>query len=114
MKDLLCIVETAIDHAFMKDKFILNMYEYAKSSKMTRNEMTGFITSSVALELKNLITDLDEYLKGGSDEIHKQLREGYGHVPKPRARKIRNYLYSILEDAYRYEQDKRPGRKKKI
>jgi hypothetical protein len=36
--------------------------------------------------------DLDDYLEGGSDEIHKQLREGYGHIPKPQARKIRNYL----------------------
>lgn len=114
MKDLLYVVETAIDYAFMKDQFILNMYEYAKSSKMTKDQMTAFIKSSVALELSNLVLDLDEYLKGGADETHKQLREGYGHIPKPRARKIRNYLHGILEDACRYEQDKRPGRKKKI
>jgi hypothetical protein len=114
MKDLLYIVETAIDYAFMKDRFILNMYEYAKSSKMTKDQMTAFIKSSAATELSNLILDLDEYLKGGADETHKQLREGYGHIPKPRARKIRDYLYGILEDACRYEQDKRPGRKKKV
>jgi len=114
MNDLLYVVETAIDYAFMKDQFILNMYEYAKSSKMTKDQMTTFIKSSVALELNSLIVDLDEYLRGGADETHKQLREGYGHIPKPRARKIRNYLYGILEDACRYEQDKRPGRKKKI
>ena len=57
--------------------------------------------------------DLDDYLEGGSDEVHKQLREGYGHIPKPQARKIRNYLYGILEDAWRYNHDKRPGRRKK-
>lgn len=113
MEELFYVVETAIDYAFVKDRFVLNMYEYAKSSKMTKDQMTKFIKSSVAVEISNLVTDLDEYLKGGADDTHKQLREGYGHIPKPRARKIRNYLYGILEDAWRYERDKRPGRKKK-
>jgi len=36
-----------------------------------------------------LILDLDEYLAGGADNEHKQLREGYGHIPKPQARKIK-------------------------
>lgn len=113
MKDLYYVVETAIDHAFTKERFILNMYQYAKSSKLTKREMTQFLESPVANELSNLVMDLDEYLKGGNDNEHKQLREGYGHIPKPRARKIRDYLYGILEDAWRYERDKRPGRKKK-
>jgi hypothetical protein len=113
MEDLLYVVETAIDYAFTKDRYVLNMYEYAKSSKMTKHQVTQFIQSSVALEISNLVEDLDEYLKGGADNVHKQLREAYGHIPKPRARKIRNYLYGILEDAWRYERDKKPGRKKK-
>ncbi len=61
----------------------------------------------------DLCNELDEYIKGGADSQHKQLREGYGHIPKPRARKIRNYLYGILEDAWRYEREQRPGRKKR-
>ena len=32
---------------------------------------------------------------------------------KPEARKIKDYLYSILEDAWKYEQEKRPGRRRK-
>ena len=44
---------------------------------------------------------------------HQQLREGYGHIPKPQARKIMNYLGSILEDAVRYSNDRKPGRRKK-
>jgi len=40
------------------------------------------------------------------------LREAYHHIPKPQARKIGNYLYSILDDARRYSSDRRPGRKK--
>lgn len=113
MEELFYVVETAIDHAFIRDRFVLNMYEYAKSSKMTKDQMAKFIKSSVATEIASLVTDLDEYLKGGADDTHKQLREGYGHIPKPRARKIRNYLYGILEDACRYERERRPGRKKK-
>ena len=57
--------------------------------------------------------ELEEYIKGGADNDHKQLREGYGHIPKPQARKIKNYLYGILEDARRYSHDRRPGRRKK-
>ena len=113
MNDLFYVVETAIDYVFQKDKYVLNLYEYAKSCKMTKNEMTQFINSSTAAELSDLCNELDEYIKGGADSQHKQLREGYGHIPKPRARKIRNYLYGILEDAWRYERDKRPDRKKR-
>ena len=52
-------------------------------------------------------------MEGGNDSTHKQLREAYGHLGKPEARKIRNYLYEILQDAWKYEQEKRPGRKRR-
>ena len=57
--------------------------------------------------------ELEQYIKGGADNDHKQLREAYGHISKPQARKIKAYLGSILEDAVRYRHDKRPGRRKK-
>ena len=105
-------VEKAIDYAF-DGRFVLKFYDYLKIRGTKRIEVEEFIESSTANELSNLVMDLDDYLEGGSDEIHKQLREGYGHIPKPQARKIRNYLYGILEDAWRYNHDKRPGRRKK-
>ena len=105
-------VEKAIDFAF-SGKFILKFYDYLKIKGVLKKQIEEFIESNTASELSNLVMDLDEYLEGGSDEDHKQLREGYGHIPKPQARKIRNYLYSILEDAWRYNHDRRPGRKKK-
>jgi hypothetical protein len=105
-------VEKAIDFAF-EGRFVLNFYEYLKVKGVRKVEVEEFIESKTANELSNLVMDLDEYLEGGSDEIHKQLREGYGHIPKPQARKIKNYLYGILEDAWRYNHDKRPGRRKK-
>ena len=105
-------VEKAIDYAF-NGQFVLKFYDYLKVRGTKRVDVEKFIESSTANELNNLVMDLDDYLEGGSDEIHKQLREGYGHIPKPQARKIRNYLYGILEDAWRYNHDKRPGRRKK-
>ena len=105
-------VEKAIDYAF-KGQFVLKFYDYLKVRGTKKIEVDEFIESLTAGEINNLVMDLDDYLEGGSDEIHKQLREGYGHIPKPQARKIRNYLNEILEDAQKYSYDKRPGRRKK-
>lgn len=106
-------VEKAIDYAF-QGQFVLKFYDYLKVRGTKRVEVEKFIESSTANEISNLVMDLDQYLEGGSDEMHKQLREGYGHIPKPQARKIRNYLNDILEDALKYNHDKRPGRRKKV
>jgi hypothetical protein len=105
-------VEKAIDYAF-NGQFVLKFYDYLKVRGTKKVEVDEFIGSSTANEISSLVNDLDEYLEGGSDEVHKQLREGYGHIPKPQARKIKNYLYGILEDAQKYSYDKRPGRRKK-
>jgi len=106
------ILEHVIDEAF-KGRLKFNMYDYLKSCKATKGDVEEFITSSVSQEINNLIIDLDDYLEGGSDEIHKQLREAYGHLGKPEARKIRNYLNDILMDAERYGKERRPGRRKR-
>jgi hypothetical protein len=105
-------VEKAIDFAF-NGQFVLKFYEYLKIRKTKRYEVEEFIESFTASEISNLVLDLDDYLEGGSDDIHKQLREAYGYLPKPQARKIRNYLYNILEDAWKYSNDRKPGRRKK-
>jgi len=105
-------VEKAIDYAF-NGQFVLKFYDYLKVRGTKRTEVEEFIESNTAHELNDLVSELDDYLEGGSDEMHKQLREGYGHIPKPQARKIRNYLHNILEDAVKYSYDKRPGRRKK-
>ena len=109
--DIYDLVEHAIDNAF-DGQMNLKFYDYLKSSKIKKHEVDSFIKSSTAAELSDLTMELDEYLKGGADSEHKQLREGYGHIPKPQARKIKTYLYGILEDAWRYSNDLRPGRRK--
>ena len=105
-------VEKAIDLAF-EGKFVIDFYQYMTIKKVLKSEVDEFIESSTAQELLNLVMDLEEYIKGGTDSDHKQLREGYGHISKPQARKIRNYLYKIIQDAGRYSQQKRQGRRKK-
>jgi len=106
-------VEKAIDFAF-QNKFIMKFYDYLKIKKIKKYEVEEFIDSSVAHELEDVVNELEQYLEGGNDNNHKQLREGYGHIPKPQARKIKNYLHTILEDAWKYNHDKRKGRRKKV
>jgi hypothetical protein len=106
------MIEHAIEYAF-EGKMQLKFYAYLKYRKTTKAEVDSFIESSTAHELSDVVLELEEYIKGGKDNEHQQLREAYHHIPKPQARKIKNYLYSILEDAWRYSRDRKPGRRKK-
>ena len=112
MEEVYEVVESAIDYAF-SGKMNLKFYEYLKASKIKQSEVDEFIESSTASAINEIVNDLEEYLVGGQDNEHKQLREGYGHIPKPQARKIKDYLHKIIEDAWRYKHDRRPGRRKK-
>ena len=106
------LIEHAIELAF-DGKMQLKFYEFLKYRKTTKAEVDSFLQSSTAKELADEVVELREYIRGGKDSEHKQLREAYHHIPKPQARKIMNYLGGILEDAARYSYDRRPGRRKK-
>ena len=106
------MIEHAIEYAF-DGKMTLKFYDFLKYRKTKKYEVDAFIESSTAAEISEQVLELEQYIKGGTDNNHKQLREAYGHVPKPKARKIKDYLYGILEDAWRYSRDRRPGRRKK-
>jgi hypothetical protein len=110
--DIYLIVEKAIDYAFEEKKFLLKFYEYLQSTKTTGIQVKEFNESGTANELRQIIGELEGYIEGGKDNEHKMLREAYGHLPKSEARKIKNYLNAILEDASQYERDKRRGRRK--
>jgi hypothetical protein len=113
-EELYGLVEKSLDYALVHKKYVFNMYAYLKDNKLTKNQVTKFIESPTAANLSYTISELDGYLEGGNDPEHKQLREAYGHLGKPDARKIRNYLHGMLHDAWKYEQERRPGRKRKI
>lgn len=105
-EEIYVLVEKSIDAAF-DGKFLFNLYTYVKISKFTRRDMSAFIESPTASSLSDIVADLDEYIKGNN----KTLKEAYGYLSKPKARKIKDYLYKILEDAWKYEKERRPGRK---
>tara|TARA_R100000005_G_C4993557_1_gene200574 strand:- start:417 stop:767 length:351 start_codon:yes stop_codon:yes gene_type:complete len=111
-RELYTDVEKAIDYAF-QGQFVLKFYDYLRVTKAKRIDAEEFNESSTAKEIKDLVNDLNAYLEGGQDNEHKQIREGYGYLPKPQARKIKLYLEDILNDGIRYAEDKKPGRKKK-
>lgn len=111
LEDIFEIVNGAIDHAFIEEKYQLNFYNYLQGEKYKRAEVIKFISSSLGEAISNQIEELDVYLEGGEKE--KYIWESYKWMGKPRARKVRDYLNKILEDAVRYEQSKKPGRKPK-
>tara|TARA_A100000172_G_scaffold81063_1_gene72730 strand:- start:3154 stop:3525 length:372 start_codon:yes stop_codon:yes gene_type:complete len=102
------LVERAIEEAF-KGRYLFNCYLYLKGNKATKPQVRKFCESSTAVELSETTLELEQYIKGGDST----LREAYGHIPKPTARKIKTYLYKILEDAWKYELERKPGRKPK-
>ena len=106
------VLEESLELAF-KGQFVIKLYEYFQSRGVTKVEADQFLNSSTFHEIASLVTELTEYLKGGKDSNHQQLREAYHHIPKPQARKIRDYFACILEDAVRYSDDKRRGRKRR-
>ena len=107
------MIEHAIELAF-DGKMTLKFYDYLKYRKTKKYEVDSFVESSTAAEISDQVLELEQYIEGGADNNHKQLREAYGHIPKPKARKIQAYLAGILEDAVRYSHDRRPGRRKKV
>ena len=106
------VLEESLELAF-KGQFVIKLYEYFQSRGVTKVEADQFLKSSTFHEIASVVTELTEYLKGGKDSNHQQLREAYHHIPKPQARKIRDYLACILEDAVRYSDDRRRGRKRR-
>ena len=106
------LIEHALELAF-EGKMQLKFYEFLKYRKTTKAEIDSFLQSSTAKELADEVVELREYIRGCKDNAHKHLREAYHHIPKPQARKIMNYLGGILEDAVRYSNDRKPGRRKK-
>lgn len=106
-------IEKAIDYVFFEDKFVLNLYDYMKVKEFKKNDILELMSSVTVKNIKTLISELEEYLEGGQDSNHRQLREAYGHIPKPNARKISKYLGKMIEDTERLLNEKQSRRKKK-
>lgn len=109
IKQICDIVNQAIDIAFTEQKYNLKFYDYLCDQKYKKIEVTTFINSSLGVAIYHQIEELNIYLEGG--EKFSFVKEAYNWMGKSRARKVRDYLNMILEDAKKYEQPKRRGRK---
>ena len=67
------VLEEALELAF-KGQFVVKLYEYFQSRGVTKAEADQFLNSSTANEIASLVTELTEYIKGGKDNQHQQLR----------------------------------------
>tara|TARA_B100000609_G_scaffold183156_1_gene165269 strand:+ start:1082 stop:1462 length:381 start_codon:yes stop_codon:yes gene_type:complete len=110
--DLFDLIEHVIDDVFLNSIYTFDMYRFLRSNQVKRPVVDEFVDSITAKNIQVSIDELNLYLEGGSDSDHRQIREAYGHLGKPTARKIRDYLNRILTDAWKYQNDKRPGRRK--
>ena len=111
--DIYDLAERALDIAILEKKFLFKLYPLLEHSKATRKVTLEFLESSTARAIEDTAHDLEEYIKGGKDAEHTQIREAYHFLSKPEARKIVKYLRGIIDDAKRYEWDHRPGRRKR-
>ena len=107
------IVEKAVDYSFSHKFPLKSFYTYLKHKKYKRMDVQQFLESSTVKNIEETVDDLTEYLKGGQDRQHKTLKEAYGFLGKPEARKVKTYLQKIIDDARQYHYDRRPGRRKK-
>ena len=99
-------IEKAVDYAFSENKFTINTFAYLKVKKLRRVDAQAILNSSTVSHIQETIKDLDTYLKGGQDDSAVYMRQAYGYLTKPDARKIRNYLYDVVEGVRNFIKDK--------
>lgn len=107
-EELYTIIDRAIDEAMFNGRFLLNMKSYLTGNKWTRKQTGELIESSSMGELKQAVTELSQYIARD-----KYMSEAYTHLPKPQARKIRNYFDTLVKDAEVYYDTRKPGRPRK-
>ncbi len=105
-------LQKAIDFAFSEKKYVMNSYTYLKVKNMKRVDAQQILRSPLIREIQSIISDLEIYLLGGQTSEAVYLREAYGYLPKPEARKISGYLDNIIEGIKKYISERKGGRKK--
>lgn len=113
MDEIFNDIQQAIDYAFIQKKFLLNSYSYLKVKEVKRVDAQTILRSPLIKELYSCIQDLELYLQGGQTPDAIYVREAYGYLTKPDARKICNYLDNVIEGIKKYIIEKKGGRRKK-
>lgn len=103
------IVNVAIDDAFLNKKYSIDVFDLLKTKNLKKEEVLIILESSLFVSIKHQIEELDEYLSQNASNSF--FKESYEWMGLSRASEFRFFLNKILEDAKRYEQSKRRGRK---
>lgn len=106
-------IQQAIDFAFFEQKYVMNTYSYLKVKDLKRADAQTLLRSSLIKELQSYVSDLDTYLKGGQTPEVVYVREAYGYLSKPDARKISTYLDNMIEGIKKYIQERKGGKRTK-
>jgi predicted glycoside hydrolase/deacetylase ChbG (UPF0249 family) len=106
-------IEKAVDYAFYENKFTMNTFSYLKLKNLRRIDAYAILRSTTIKHIQETIKDLDIYLKGGQEESAVYVRQAYGYLSKPDARKVRNYLDEIVEGIKKFIKDKNAKNKNK-
>jgi hypothetical protein len=99
-------IERAVDYAFSEHKFTINTFAYLKVKNLRRVDAQAILRSSTVKHIQETIKDLDLYLQGGQEDNTVYVRQAYGYLSKPDARKIRNYLDEVIEGVKKFIKDK--------
>jgi hypothetical protein len=105
-EDLYSFVNAAINTAINEEKYIFDVYSFLKTKQYKRSEVLIFLSSSLVTSIAEEIYQLETYLNSNSS-----LHELYGWMGKSKAKRLKEYLNSIIDDLKKYEREKRPGRK---
>lgn len=104
--EVLYDIEKAVDYAFMENKFTINTFAYLKIKNLRRIDAQAILKSPTVEHIQDTIRDLDLYLQGGQEDNTVYVRQAYGYLSKPDARKIRNYLDGVVEGVKKFIKDK--------
>jgi hypothetical protein len=99
-------IEKAVDYAFTENKFTINTFAYLKIKNLRRIDAQAILRSPTVKHIQETINDLDLYLQGGQEDKTVYVRQAYGYLSKPDARKIRNYLDDVVEGVKKFIKDK--------
>tara|TARA_B100000427_G_scaffold325319_1_gene331963 strand:- start:1900 stop:2250 length:351 start_codon:yes stop_codon:yes gene_type:complete len=106
--EIYTLIDRSIDEAMMNGRFLFDMKMYLTSNGWTRKQTGELIESSSMDELTQAVNELSQYIARD-----KYMTEAYSNMPKPQARKVRNYLQKLIDDAQSYYDTRKPGRPRK-
>jgi predicted RND superfamily exporter protein len=108
IQSIIDVVNNSIDNAFKKQDYTFNFFKYLEAEKITKKSITEFGKTFLSSAIRDQIEELDLYI---NDERASLVKESYQWMGIERAKKLKDYLNSILDDAKRYGEKRSRKRK---